>query len=80
MNGRPLTKVSGDPTDLEPLTPNHLLLLRGKPSLPPGLFGKGDLYSRKRWRQIQYLAELFWKRWIREYFPLLQERQKWNYS
>ena len=28
VNGRPLTKLSNDPRDLEPLTPNHLLLLR----------------------------------------------------
>ena len=28
VNGRPLTKLSDDPRDLEPLTPNHLLLLR----------------------------------------------------
>ena len=77
INGRPLTKVSDDPNDLEPLTPNHLLLLRHDTSLPPGLFVKGDIYSRRRWRQVQYLADLFWKRWKKEYLPLLQERQKW---
>ena len=78
VNSRPLTKVSGDSKDLEPLTPNHLLLLRGQPSLPPGTFGKDDLYSRKRWRQIQYLTDIFWRRWVREYLPGLQERQKWS--
>jgi hypothetical protein len=79
VNSRPLTAVSSDPKDMEPLTPNHLLLLRGQPSLPPGLFSKDDLYSRKRWRQIQYMSDLFWKRWTREYLPRLQERQKWFY-
>ncbi|KAK0139489.1 hypothetical protein N1851_023681 [Merluccius polli] len=78
LNDRPITKLSDDPNDLEPLTPNHILLLKGKPSLPPGLFEPHDLYVKRRWRQVQYISDLFWKRWVREYLPLLQERQKWN--
>ena len=77
INGRPLTKVSDDPRDLEPLTPNHLLLLRQDSPLPPGLFVESDSYSRRRWAQVQYLADIFWKRWRRGYLPLLQQRQKW---
>ena len=77
INGRPLTTVSDDPKVLEPLSPNHLLLLRSETPLPPGLFLKSDTYSRRRWRQIQYLADVFWGRWKREYLPLLQSRQKW---
>lgn len=78
INSRPITKASSDPKDLEVLTPNHLLLLKTKPSLSPGLFDKQDLYARRRWKQIQYMSEIFWKRWTREYLPLLQERQKWT--
>lgn len=66
------------PGCLIPLTPNHLLLLKGKPAFPPGVFDQHDQYARKRWRQEQYFSDLFWKRWIREYLPLLQERQRWN--
>ena len=79
VNGRPITKSSDDPSDSEALTPNHLLLLRSGPKLPPGVFRKEDGYSRRRWRQIQYLADVFWRRWIREYLPQLQEKQKWAY-
>lgn len=31
----------------------------------------------KRWRKIQYLADLFWQRFKKEYISLLQIRQKW---
>lgn len=78
LNDRPLTKLSDDSNDLEPLTPNHLLLLKGKPAMPPGVFEPHDLYVKKSWTQVQYIADLFWKRWVREYLPLLQERQKWQ--
>lgn len=77
VNSRPITKSSDDPTDYEALTPSHLLLLRSGPNLPPGSFSKEDKYSRRRWRQVQYLSDIFWRRWIREYLPQLQERQKW---
>ena len=78
INSRPLTTVSSDARDLEPLIPNHLLQLKQSCSLPPGIFSEHDLYSRKRWRQVQYLADIFWKRWTREYLPLLQHCHKWN--
>lgn len=78
LNDRPITPSSDDPNDVEALTPNHLLQLKGKPVLPPGLFKKEDLYLRRRWKQTQYIVDLFWKRWVKEYLPMLQERQKWN--
>jgi hypothetical protein len=78
LNGRPLTSVSDLPNDLDVLTPNHLLLLRSNPNVPPGVFEKSDSYCKRRWRQVQYMADLFWKRWLKEYLPLLQERRKWN--
>ena len=78
LNSRPLTTLSDDPNDLEPLTPNHLLNLKVQPVMPPGLFTKEDSYAKRRWKQVQYIADLFWKRWTQEYLPLLQARQKWT--
>ena len=48
LNDRPITKVSDDPNDLEALTPNHILLLKGKPIFPPGLFEQSD-HGRTEW-------------------------------
>ena len=76
INGRPITKSSDDSDDLEALTPNHLLAMRGIASLPWGNFEQADAY-RKRWRCVQYMVSQFWRRWTREYLPLLQARQKW---
>lgn len=64
INDRPTT--SDDLNDLEALTCNRLLLLKRQLSLPPGLFEKEDLYSRRGWKQVQYLADLFWKQWVHE--------------
>lgn len=47
------TKIFDDPRDCEALTPNHLLMLCAGSLLPPGRFVKEDLYSRRRWRQVQ---------------------------
>ena len=77
LNGRPLTHVSTDPTDLEALTPNHFLIGRACPQLPPGVFTDGDLSSRRRWRHSQRLVDHFWRRWKKEYLPTLSSRQRW---
>ena len=45
---------------------------------PPGEFNELDLYSRKRWRRIQFLANEFWERWRKEYLSQLQHRTKWR--
>ena len=77
-NSRPLTRNSSCPDDDEPLTPSHFLNIRPTVNLPPGMVDESDRFSRKRWRQAQLLANHYWKRWLREYIPSLQERQKWH--
>ena len=78
LNNRPLTPASSDPKDFDPLTPNHLLLLRANPNLSSGIFNRDEIHSKRRWHQVQYMADIFWKRWLREYVPTLQERAKWT--
>ena len=77
VNSRPLTKISDDIEDSNPLTPNHLLLLKEGPIFPPGRFTEGDMY-RRRWRYVQFLADQLLRKWIREYIPELQKRNKWD--
>lgn len=80
VNSRPLTANGvNDPTSLEPLTPNHLVMMKSKIALPPpGKFEKEDVYATKRWRRVQYLVEQFWSRWKREYLLNISTRQKWH--
>ena len=76
INSRPLTKCSDDVDDDAPLTPNHILLLRGNYSYPWCTTQVADTY-RRRWKHVQHVVEQFWRRWIREYLPELNRRQKW---
>ncbi|KAJ8364861.1 hypothetical protein SKAU_G00136920 [Synaphobranchus kaupii] len=80
VNSRPLTVESiNNPISLEPLTPNHLLTMKSSvPLPPPGKFVKEDLYTRRRWRRVQYLSEQFWCRWRKEYLASITLRQRWH--
>lgn len=81
INSRPITTVSSSPDDLNPLTPNHILTMKtGIICSPPGQFQRDDIYMRQRWRRVQYLANLFWTRWKKEYLMTLQERQKMEHT
>ncbi|XP_073667523.1 uncharacterized protein [Paramisgurnus dabryanus] len=80
VNSRPLTtEYLNDSSGPQPLTPNHILTMKSSVILPPpGEFVKEDIYLRKRWRRVQYLANVFWSRWRKEYLLNLQNRQKWH--
>ena len=76
LNNRPLTPVSGDPDDLKALTPMSILTGSLDCTFPPDVFVGADGY-RRSWRTVQLMADIFWKRWTKEYLPMLQLRQKW---
>ena len=78
VNSRPLGEVSAEQV---PLSPNMLLTMKSEVVLPPpDTFEDADIYSRKRWRVVQQVANDFWKRWRKEYLYTLQLRQKWAKS
>ena len=77
LNGRPLTYVSSDVNDAEPLTPNHFVLGYPEAVLPPGRFTADETWGRRKWRQSQAVADQLSRRRQREYLPLLIGRKKW---
>jgi len=77
VNSRPITKVSDDSHDPIALTPNHFLILCGGPTPLIGKFDVADVY-KKRWRQVQFLVDQFWRRWVKQYLPKLQQTNKWH--
>ena len=63
-------------TDNDPLTPNHFLIMGGNFSLAWANVPDNSMLQR-RWRHAQVIANHLWKRWLREYLPELNRRQKW---
>ena len=78
MNDRPISANEDSPDDEPALTPGMLLTFQRRPTVPTGLFDEKDAFSRRWWRQAQHLANVFWRRWVAEYLPTLQLRQKWT--
>lgn len=78
LNTRPLTHVSSDPSEPEPLTPNHFILGCHHPHHPPDVEEAFCGSTRRRYRQSQFIVNQYWRRWMREYVPNLIDRKKWN--
>lgn len=76
LNDRPLTSAVLDANDKLALCPNSLLFWREY----EGIVEEGNMRNKydKRWKQVNYLADVFWKRWLRDYLSSLQTRQKWS--
>lgn len=82
MNSRPLTYEGADPRDKPVLTPNHFLVgrlggqLGGQPA--PQVTDDIAFNPRNRWRLIQNLERVFWKRWREEYLSTLNTPKKFR--
>ncbi|KAF8783232.1 hypothetical protein HNY73_013424 [Argiope bruennichi] len=76
LNSRPLSPLSVDPTDLQPLTQGHFLV------------GSSLLSFTEQDTAVQFIFQVearsrtlkskFWDRWSREYLQQLHQRQKWK--
>ncbi|KAI5614831.1 hypothetical protein C0J50_10985, partial [Silurus asotus] len=77
LNSKPLGYASTDVADIDPVTPNLLLMGRRDASLPQVAYAPGQM-GRRRWRHCQNIVEQFWISFTRNYLPTLQTRQKWH--
>jgi len=70
MNGRPLTYISEDPDDLEPLTPKMFLQIPARVKFPEGELADSERL-RIRHKYMNTLGEELNKRFRQEYLALL---------
>ncbi|XP_055622512.1 uncharacterized protein LOC129766082 [Toxorhynchites rutilus septentrionalis] len=77
LNSRPLTQLSDDPGDLQPLTPGHFLVGSSLHALPDEDYTHINFGRLNQWEIVQRRLQDFWKRWRTEYLTQLQGRSKW---
>jgi hypothetical protein len=80
LNSRPLTPLSSDPNDLNPLTPGHFLTGAPLNAIPEQDTTFTATNRLSRWQRVSQAQQHFWKRWSKEYLGHLQHRKKWKRS
>ena len=79
VNAQPISAIPRDRDEPQQLSPSMLLTMKTRPlGPPPGNFVPPDVYARRRWRRVQYLAGQFWLGWRREHLQGMQARSKWE--
>ncbi|XP_062557684.1 uncharacterized protein LOC134222535 [Armigeres subalbatus] len=76
LNSRPLTAMSDDPNDMEPLTPAHFLIGSSLQAIPDLNYENVPANRLRNMQRMQQKVQLFWRRWRREYLHTLQARTK----
>ena len=74
LNNRPLTDVSSDVSDLQLLTPSHLLIGQVNVNWPNALFSGTPVSYRKLFGSQHSILVAVWSRRMNEYLPTLQQR------
>ncbi|XP_062714039.1 uncharacterized protein LOC134290847 [Aedes albopictus] len=88
VNSRPLTYLPLEAVEAEALTPNHFLLLSSSSTKQYGreagstVHGSSSELIRREilgrsWELIQRQLNVFWKRWLTEYLPVIRRQPKW---
>ncbi|XP_037045848.1 uncharacterized protein LOC119081228 [Bradysia coprophila] len=76
LNSRPLTAMSNDPNDIQPLTPGHFLIGAPLNTIDDRLLPYSS--KAKLWHKLVAMRNQFWDRWSSEYLSELQGKTKWK--
>ena len=76
LNDRPIGTKTTDPDEGAYLCPNDLLLGGTNSSVPHGTWDNSS--NSLRLQQINEVAEGFWRKWTKYYFPSLLVRKRWH--
>ena len=76
-NERPIGRHPTDPADGAYLWPNNIQLGSATTRAPSGSFNE-SVYMRQRFELVQLIADCFWKKMTKDFFPSLIIRGKWR--
>ncbi|XP_055613091.1 uncharacterized protein LOC129759623 [Uranotaenia lowii] len=76
LNSRPITALTDDPDNLEPLTPGHFLIGEPFQQLPDRSYREVPMNRLNQSQTLQKRLQHFWDRWRVEYLTQLQGRFK----
>ncbi|XP_062541592.1 uncharacterized protein LOC134209613 [Armigeres subalbatus] len=89
VNSRPLTYLPLESEEAEALTPNHFLVLSSSGVIQrrdqrsndtvwvqPSELVRREILGRS-WELIQRQLDVFWRRWLVEYLPVIRRQPKW---
>ncbi|GJQ81738.1 hypothetical protein Trydic_g9177 [Trypoxylus dichotomus] len=77
LNSRPLSPISSDQHNFQPLTPAHFLIGRTITAISEANLRNIHQNRLTYHQQLQQLRQL-WSRWSKEYLAELQQRTRWT--
>lgn len=79
LNSRPISPLSNDPNDFNPLTPAHFLLRDSLQPIAQSICNTDNFRLMSRYQRQQQVVKNFWDRWHKDYLQNLQQRPKWKH-
>ncbi|XP_043867343.1 uncharacterized protein LOC122757842 [Drosophila mojavensis] len=80
LNSRPIALMSEDSTDLQALTPGHILVGGPLITITEPRITQDAMSILNRWQRLKALHQQFCFRWKEEYLKELHKRNKWHFA